>query len=320
MILKEYDIGWGNEWPMKQLEQQLVQARLSNYYTDNSRTVIINSVWYTNEYHQQVIAELRELRPTHVFVVAMLDPPIIDLTWFDELQCNVQGIGYYPGPGYLDYFAVFADRFFQSLDQDILLDSSKFDCAYMCLNRKPHWHRLRLYQGLDSAGVLDLGIVSMGGEPPMRLLQDDCEGQDIAPNGGRQQYGIANDIVSVGNIANWQRHFVNIVTETIWDIELNNFLSEKTFKPILGLRPFLLHAPNGGVECLHSRGFESYVNDFKDITDANLCEPHNIPVFLKELCKQPSSYWQMKFGQLKEKLLFNQQQFKNHVNKQQSKR
>lgn len=316
MILKEYDIGWGHNWPMKQLEQQLLRARLLDYHTDNSRTVIINSVWYTNDYHQKVMTELRDLNPTHIFVVAMLDPPIIDLHWFDELQCNVQGIGYYSGPGYLDYFAVFADKFFQLVDHDILLSTDRFDRAYMCLNRKPHPHRRRLYQGLDSAGVLDMGIVSMGGDPPIRLLADDCSGQDIAPNGGSEQYGIENDIVTLGNIANWQRHFVNIVTETIWDIERSNFVSEKTFKPILGLRPFLLYAPNGGVECLRSRGFESYVADFKDITDVNLCEPYNIPVFLRELCNQPSSYWKMKALQLRDKLLYNQQRFKEYVSQQ----
>lgn len=319
MILKNYDIGWGPEWPMKQLEQQIVDARLSKYHTDESRTVIINSVWYTDEYHKQVMSELRQLKPTHIFIIAMLDPPCIMLDWFNEFNCEVHGIGYYPGPGYIDYFVLFADQFFEPVDQNILL-SGNIDCAYMCLNRKPHQHRIRLYQGLESLGILDQGIVSMGGDPPVRLLQEDCEGQDIAPNGGREQYGIGNDIVSLGNINSWQRHFVNIVTETIWDIEKWNFLSEKTFKPILGLRPFLIYAPNGGVNCLTSRGFEPYVNDFRDITDANLLEPYNIPVFLKELCAQPSSYWQMKFAQLKEKLLFNQEQFKKHVGNQQPQR
>lgn len=318
MILKEYDIGWGSRWPMKQLEQQIIKARLLPYYTDNSRTVIVNSVWYTGEYHRAVMAELRELKPTHVFVVALLDPPIVQLNWFDELNCEVVGIGYYPGPGYIDYFALFMENFYQPVDQSLLLNADRIDTPYMCLNRKPHPHRMRLYQGLENAGILDQGFVSMGGMPPLRLLANDVPGQDIAPNGGSEQYGIDNDVVSLGNLNNWQRHFVNIVTETIWDINPSNFFSEKTFKPILGLRPFLIYAPGGGVECLQSRGFEPYVNDFKDIVDVDLREPYNIPVFLTELCKQPHLYWQMKFTQLKEKLLFNQTQFKTYVGQQQS--
>lgn len=316
MIIKSFDIGWGPEWPMKQLEQQIVKNFLARYYTDDSRSVIINSVWYTGDYHQTVMAELQELRPTHIFVVALLDPPIIQLDWYKELNCEVLGVGYYPGPGYIDYFALFADHYYHAVDQEALLDTSHVDTPYMCLNRKPHQHRVRLYQGLENAGILDQGFVSLGGDPPVRLLQKDCDGQDIAPNGGKEQFGIGNDIVSLGNINNWQRHLVNIVTETIWDIEPSNFFSEKAFKPIVGLRPFLIYAPNGGVKCLRSRGFEPYVSDFTDITDVDLCQPYNIPVFLTELCKQSPDYLKMKLVALREKLLYNQQQFKNYVSQQ----
>lgn len=317
MIIKEYDIGWGPQWPMKQLEQKIVKNFLSRYYVDDSRSVIINSVWYTGDYHQEVLNELREIKPTHIFVVALLDPPIVRLEWFDEFDCEVLGIGYFPGPGYIDYCALFVDHFYQPVDQELLQSVDKIDTAYMCLNRKPHQHRMRLYQGLDTAGLLDRGLVSMGGDTiPLRQLAEDCDGQHIAPNGDKSQYGITNDVVSLGNTNNWQRHFVNIVTETIWDIEPSNFLSEKTFKPILGLRPFLIYAPNSGVKCLTARGFEPYVDDFKDISDVDLLQPYNVVEFLKSLCNQPKSYYQMKFGQLKEKLLYNQQQFTRHANEQ----
>lgn len=316
MIIKNFDIGWGTNWPMKQLEQEIIQRHLAKYYTDNSQTVIINSVWYTGDYHQQVMAELRQIQPTHIFVVALLDPPNVKLDWFDEFDCEVQGIGYYPGPGYIDYCALFVDRFYQPVDQLLLETANSIDTAYMCLNRKPHPHRLQLYQQLGELNLLDQGIVSMGGNPPARLLPDDVEGQTIAPNGGTEQFGIANDIVSLGNIDYWQRHFLNIVTETIWDIEPSNFVSEKTFKPILGLRPFLIYAPNGGINCLTSRGFEHYVNDFTDITDLDLSQPWTISNFLAVLCSQDRLYWTMKFDQLKEKLLYNQQQFKDYVRQQ----
>ena len=69
MIIENFDIGWGTNWPMKQLEQQIVNNVLAQYTTDNSRTVVINSVWYTGDYHQQVMNKLRELKPTHIFVV-----------------------------------------------------------------------------------------------------------------------------------------------------------------------------------------------------------------------------------------------------------
>lgn len=315
MIVKSYDIGWGPEWSMKQLEQELLDKVISKFRNDNSRVVIINSVWYNNDYHQQVLHELHNLQPTHIIVVALLDPPNIKLEKFKEFNCEVIGIGYYNNSN-VDYFAEFMNRFYQPVDCD-LMDATTIDTAYMCLNRKPHQHRIRLYQGLKNANILDRGFVTMGGNPPLKVFSDDVDGQqELAPNGGSEQYGIENDIASLGNTSRWQRHFVNIVTETIWDIEPCNFLSEKTFKPILGLRPFLIYAPNGGIECLKRRGFESYIDDFKDIVDVDLTQPHNIVEFLRALVEQPQSYYQMKFSQLKDKLLFNEQRFKQYVGEQ----
>ena len=109
MIVKNYDIGWGQRWPMKQLEQEILEHTLVKFRNDNSRTVVINSVWYTNEYHQQVMQELKELQPTHIIIVAMLDPPIVKLDWFSELGCEVIGVGYYLNT--TDYFAQFMQRF-----------------------------------------------------------------------------------------------------------------------------------------------------------------------------------------------------------------
>jgi hypothetical protein len=273
-------------------------------------------VWYNGDYHQQVMAELRELKPTHVYVVAMLDPPIIDLNWFKELGCEVVGVGYYPDSMFFDYFAEFSDRFLEVADREILLDGSTIDTAYMCLNRKPHPHRMRLYQGLESLDLLHKGFVSMGGQPPKRLLDNDSEGQNLAPNPGSQQYGINNDVASLGNQDRWQRHFVNIVTETVWNIESSNFFSEKTFKPVLGMRPFLLYALNGAVKCLQARGIEPYVADFADITDLDLHQPEHIPMFVKQLCDQPVSYWRMKYFDLRDKILHNHNQFLKHVAQQ----
>jgi len=316
MIVKEYDIGWGPEWPLKQLEKQVVSNMLATHINDNSRTVVINSVWYNGDYHQQVLIELKAINPTHVFVVAMIDPPIIDLAWFAELDCKVTGIGYYPGPGFVDFFALAMDKFFAGPDNNTLLNGSAIDTAFMCLNRKPHPHRVRLFNGLKDANLLDQGFVSLGGTPPVRVLENDCLGQDLAPNGGTEQYGIANDIVTLGDAIRWQRHLINIVTETSWDISQSNFFSEKTYKPILGLRPFLIYTPGGGIDSLVSKGFEPYVNDFTDIVDIDLTESYNIVPFLSELNKQPISYLQMKFLQLKEKLLFNQEHFKKYANQQ----
>jgi hypothetical protein len=317
MIIQEFDNGWGNEWPLKKFEQRIVNDLLQHIALDTSRTAVINSVWYTDEYHQQVLTWLRNNPVDRIVLVAMLDQSIPRPGWYSEFDCEILPLGYYPGEHALDFWAVFVDEFLKTPSTDQLTEVSAIDTAYMCLNRKPHWHRQQLYNRLQARDLLQHGIVSMGGEgTAIRSLVVDQDHDNMAPNASRDHHGIPNDIVSLGHIKNWQRHFVNIVTETGYNINQSGFVSEKIYKPIVGCRPFLVYDPDGGTQWLQDHGFENYVKDFDDITDLDLTLPINIPQFLSVLCEQNSAYWQTKYLALQEKILYNKQHFVDYVKSQ----
>jgi hypothetical protein len=318
MIIKNFNNGWGPEFGIKRFEQSIVDRYLEPIKQDSRSTVIINSVWYTEQYHAQVISELKQMSVERVIIVSMLDSAIVKPAWFEELDCEICCLGYYHGPDSIDFWALAVHEFLDISGYDDIMDAARIDTAYMCLNRKPHWHRVKLYQQLESAGILDHGIVSMGGEggQPVKLLEMDHGQSDLAPNPGPEQYGISNDILSLGHVSNWRRHFMNTVTETVFDINQNLFVSEKIFKPILGSRPFLVYDPDGAVTWLEQRGFMSYVNDFDDITDLDLRQPGSMAPFLATLCQQGSHYWQKKFVDLADKIIYNKEQFRRYVEQQ----
>jgi len=317
MIIKKFDNGWGSIWPLKQFEQSIVDDLLQHMAQDTSRTVVINSVWYSTEYHQQVLAWLRNNQLDRIVLVAMIDAAIPRPEWYAEFDCEVISVGYYPGDHSLDFCAVFVDKFLNAPALNQLTDASRIDTAYMCLNRKPHWHRQKLYNKLQSLDLLQHGMVSMGGSgTATRSLVVDTDHDNLAPNASREHYGIPNDIVSLGHAENWQRHFVNIVTETFYDINRTGFVSEKIYKPVVGCRPFLVYDPDGGTQWLRDHGFESYVTDFQDITDLDLSMPDNLADFLVVLCEQPPQYWQAKYLALQEKILYNKNHFTDHVQHQ----
>jgi hypothetical protein len=319
MIIKTFDQGWGQQYPLKQYEQEIVTSLIKPFVQSHQRVVVINSVWYTNEMHDQVISWLRNNDWDQVVLVAMLDAAIPYPDRYAEFNRPVTGIGYYPGVGQVDFCALFVDHFLHAPDQNLLLDVGAIDTAYMCLNRKPHWHRRRLFDRLDTLEIVGKGIVSMGGEgQAVVTLAQDREHDTLAPNATRDHYGVPNDIVSLGHLGNWRRHLVNVVTETFYDINQTGFVSEKIYKPIVGCRPFLVYDPDGGTQWLRDRGFESYTNDFRDISDLDLVEPHNIPNFLKVLCDQTPAYWQKKFVDLQEKILYNKAHFADYVEQQKS--
>jgi len=271
---------------------------------------VINSTWYSQEFHQEVLAQLRMMQFDRIVLVAMLDPAIPQADWYAEFACEVVGLGYYTGPGAVDYWALLTAEY--NLDQPGM-DPTAIDTAYMCLNRKPHWHRRRLYDQLSALGLLDQGIVSMGHE---RILPVDREHDDLAPEPTRALYGIPNDIVSLGHPANWARSFLNVVTETAWNINQTGFVSEKIYKPIVGCRPFLVYDTDGATAWLQSRGFEPYNQDFQDISTVDPANPDQLVMFLQTLCAQPRSYWQSKFVALQDKIMYNKTQFDRYVKQQ----
>jgi hypothetical protein len=313
MIVKTFDNGWGHNFPAKQFEQQIINQYLHN---NTARTVLINNTWYTSDYHQQVMNQLRTMQFDQIVLISMFDASIADPSWYQEFCKPVYTMGYYPGKNTIDFWALMVDQYFQTPDWD-LLDASSIDTAYMCLNRKPHWHRQQLYRQLINLNLVDQGIVSMGGDnsPPQRTLAVDAGQCDLAPNAGTDQNGIANDIMSLGHPDNWRRCFVNVVTETQFNIANTYFVSEKIYKPIIGCRPFLVYAI-GANNWLTDRGFKPYTDDFKDISDLDLTDPYSTAEFLIILCQQKPSYWQAKYVALKDKIMYNKIHFNEYVKQQ----
>ena len=309
MIIQEFNNGWGENVPLRQFEREIRDRYLAPVMQDQRPTVIVNSTWYTQDYHQHVIARLQELQVDRVILTAMMDPAIPQQDWFGDRE--VWGLGYYKGQHEIDAWALIMDRFFQLPSDDLPM----LDTAFMCLNRKPHWHRRRLYDRLQAQDLLRHGVVTLGSMlgQAVRALDTDVEGSPLAPNPGIEQYGIANDIMTLGPVSQWQRCFLNIVTETVFDVDSAWFVSEKIYKPVVGLRPFLVYAPNGAGQWLDHVGLETFVGDFQDITDCDASDPDQLPSLLRSLCDQSPQYYQSKYLALMPKMLHNRDMFDRHV-------
>ena len=84
----------------------------------------------------------------------------------------------------------------------------------------------------------------------------------------------------------------------------------------MGCRPFLVFDTDGAVAWLTKRGFEPFINDFTDITDLDLSDSSVLANFVQILCAQPKSYWQKKFVDLHDKIMYNKSQFTQYVKQQ----
>tara|TARA_B100001287_G_scaffold276771_1_gene289338 strand:- start:3266 stop:4264 length:999 start_codon:yes stop_codon:yes gene_type:complete len=197
--------------------------------------------------------------------------------FLEDNNRNVVHVGNTYGPNYFSYWLYFVyehlDRFLPD-NFDYTLNSNHK--TYMCLNRKPHNHRIQLMEKLYENKLLDAGHTSLGTFDDWQnkskfdklpiVLDVDKEytlGNEIAGD-----VGIPNDILSLGNNNLWCDHFLNVVTETV--IHSDVFVSEKTYKPILGLRPFVILGDDRIYDVLHDYGIDTFDDIFgKWYTDKN---------------------------------------------------
>lgn len=162
----------------------------------------------------------------------------------DFLNYNIEevvNIGNCHGNEYFSFWLFFIEKVFDTYTEEQLTPVS-LEYLYMCLNRKRHDHRIELVKKLKETNLLEKGLVSLGGDqslniPPLVLPIDITSAQgDFAD--ASSTLGITNDINSLGNLNNWNSALINVVTETTHHSD--TFISEKTWKPIIGLRPFMI--------------------------------------------------------------------------------
>lgn len=126
---------------------------------------------------------------------------------------------------------------------------------YLCLNRKLHPFRVEFLELLES--IKDRGIISQG---TVGFTNPFYNIKQIDPYEAENSNDIVNDIFSLGDPVIWNQFFINVVTESCK--HSNVFLSEKSWKPIIGLRPFLILGDDNLYNQLHQAGFDTFDDIF----------------------------------------------------------
>lgn len=164
-------------------------------------------------------------------------------------------IGNSNGSNYFNWWIEFIRQNSTYFFDERYINTPDCEYLYMCLNRKAHEHRLLLLNLLKSKNLLANGIVS---HPDLPI----DESLIFVPNDGDGENNSSriNDIFSLGDPQLWNKHFINVVTETV--IHTDVMISEKTWKPIIGLRPFLVLGDYTLYKKLHEFGIDTFDDVF----------------------------------------------------------
>lgn len=264
--------GFPYAWKAGRVEQLIrdILIRKAQEQLNVSRVMLINPTWM---HENNILTDIAEKKPDFIICHNFVDPAVPKI--FESIEQS--GCPYIIlGNSWqfrLDFWAMVCDLYFHNYnEQDVALNNNAR--KYICLNRKPHPHRIALVQALQSAGVFNQGYVSLG-LPGDQAITIDSEFNDS--QGIRDEYGnlgvdetfvsrkILNDIFSLGDLRVWKDSYLCLVTETEFsNPNLNNFFtSEKTFKPIIGMRPFFVYGQPQLRTYLKEQGFDI----FEDIFD-----------------------------------------------------
>ena len=262
LAISKYPSHWASYPMVKQVYDDIV----------DDKTLLVDTTWTQNPAEVQDNIE-RWLNNDHHKVVIM--------NWWDDFG------------GYADYVAKYKDndrvlvsdykaswlnicdtKFVQYTWEEV--QPKSFEHLFLCYQGKWRHNRDAMYTMLTewNSERAKAGIVTLQG---INSLQDNIplhEGDasiDNNPDVQDKNY-YPNDIYSLGDINIWNNHFLNIVTETLDEPSGLTWITEKTLKPIIGSRPFVLYGDKKIYDLLESFGLEHFQQEL-NFPDVEILEP-----------------------------------------------
>jgi hypothetical protein len=211
----------------------------------------------------------------NLFLLSVIDPMYLMSQDLEKIQTglNIQNthyIGMHADSKFEWNFHSFTTAQHSPEYNESELLPTEFNKAFLLYQRKPRPHRLEVTKRLIKENLLDFGIVTLGSnenhnydwtdgdEIPLVLTIDD-DPADYKHNGNYNEFGgIPNDLVTLGRLDIWRSCLLNVVSETEFDPTHPRFITEKMWKPIIGLRPFLIHGQTSIYGWLRNHGFRTF--------------------------------------------------------------
>lgn len=272
-------------------------SQVYNSFASDTVTVI-DTMWTENN-------ELKNL----VQLALDKNNKVVVMNWIDELR------GEWRDPIYehkdvlvvkhLWPFLKTCEQSFQNVEWEDVYPNN-FDFDFMCYMFKVKPWRTDLYNKLkDKKGLLS-------------LMQEKNFTEQITYTWGNTNTEPSSDgapttvdIYSFGDMDLWRSHFLNIVSEGLHGTYYPVWITEKTFKPIMGARPFIIYGHPETADCLKQIGFETFDEDFDHTPDPDY-EKHSVEIarVVDNLSKENLP---LLYGKLLPKIEHNFHNWKNYA-------
>ena len=273
------------QWfPFEQAMIASIRRQIDNAFSDK-QNLLVNMTWFgpqfDNDQYAKFLTAVADKKYDNLFLLAGVDPVFLNqekldaLTQTSKADC-VYYMGNFDGPYQFNLPSIVVSKIFQSYtESEIDLQGTRY--LYLNYNRKPRPHRVdlvnRLYQeNLDGLGIITLGEDTDVAPTAKKITVDHFDEQINSMGVKTSVFGIPDDVSSLGDLDIWNNHFLNIVSETEffpWD---NVFVTEKTWKPVIGMRPFVINGQTKIYTWLRKHGFRTFNHHWPHIEMEDLTE------------------------------------------------
>jgi|APGre2960657404_1045060.scaffolds.fasta_scaffold00282_3 hypothetical protein len=228
----------------------------------------------------------------------------------------------------VNYYLNRSSRYFQTnfIDNNVneLLDYSKKEYYFLSFNQYPHHHRVKLISELHKKNIIDKFLISynpkfyevLGGarydfENQLKDLGyiDDYNFFISLPE-KKVDFDTNFQISGYGfeDVAVYKKSAISLISDTIF-FKRQGFISEKVFKPIMYLQPFIIAGPPYYLQELRNMGFKTFDGFIDESYDAELDDKIRLDKIIKELqriCEIPFEELKKTLNEIEDILLFNQ--------------
>lgn len=244
------------------------------------RNLLINTTWFGPQFNNGEWKKVEQLIASgatfdNLFLLSVIDPVYLTEDNIKYLESSLQTkstyrIGMFDGSKHeWNFHSVVSAKHGVNLPVDTV---KLVDPVYTFLlyQRKPRRHRVELTRLLIEQEFNIKGIVTLGSNKNSsydwteglgsELISIDDPSENYQHGHGKPDDfgGVPNDLVTLGRLDLWQRHFLNIVSETEFNDWDPTFITEKTWKPIIGMRPFIIHGQRNIYAWLKKNGFKTF--------------------------------------------------------------
>jgi hypothetical protein len=174
---------------------------------------------------------------------------------------------------YFSFWVEFIDTHREHFFDDAYTRTPEFEHHFMCLNNKCNQHRAFLLNKMFQEEIIwnrgNISVIEQDDRydfPHPIILEENRSPELLEKFYEWEKISdkqIANDIVSLGDPRHWRSHFATVVTESCQHTDV--FLSEKIFKPLIGMRPFLALGDVNLYSKLREFGFDTFDDLFPNV-------------------------------------------------------